>query len=59
MGDVWFETYALGRKMVVHAEHHDFLGSDEDLERLAAAIALELPQRMLRFDVGAGVRAPR
>lgn len=51
--DAWFETYSLGKKIVVHAEQHDFLGSDADLERLVSTIAEELPQRMLPFALGA------
>ncbi len=47
--DAWFEAYPLGKKILVDAEQYDFLGSDDDLERLVSKIAEELPQRMLPF----------
>lgn len=47
--DAWFERWTLGKKMLVAAEDNDFLGSDDDLERLVSRIAEALPQRQLPF----------
>lgn len=48
----WFERYTHGRKMLVHAEEHDFLNSESDLDRLVARIVDAVPQRMLLFGTG-------
>jgi deoxyadenosine/deoxycytidine kinase len=45
--DAWFEGYRAGTKMLVHAEEHDFLHSEADLDALVRRIAEALPQRML------------
>lgn len=47
--DGWFEGYDRGSKLIVRAEDHDFLHSDEDLDALVARIIAELPQRPLPF----------
>lgn len=47
--EAWFERYAHGQKMLVHAEEHDFLNSEADLDRLVARIVDAVPQRMLLF----------
>ncbi|MCA9583633.1 MAG: deoxynucleoside kinase, partial [Myxococcales bacterium] len=47
--DLWFERYGHGRKMLVHAEEHDFLNSEEDLDSLVQRIVDAVPQRMLAF----------
>jgi len=48
--DVWFQSYDLGPKMLVHGEEHDFLNSEADLDALVERIREALPQRMLAFD---------
>ncbi|MCB9591709.1 MAG: deoxynucleoside kinase [Sandaracinaceae bacterium] len=45
--DGWFEAYTRGPKMLVRAEDHDFLNSEEDLEALVGRILEALPQRSL------------
>lgn len=47
--DCWFEHYERGAKMVVAAEEHDFLHSEQDLEKLVARIVDALPQGVLSF----------
>lgn len=47
--DAWFQRWSLSEKMLVHAEDHDFLTSDADLERLVSRIAQALPQQRLPF----------
>ena len=47
--DDWFEHYQRGPKMLVAAEEHDFLHSEEDLEKLVARIVDALPQGILSF----------
>ncbi len=47
--DEWFERYQRGPKMVVAAEEHDFLHSEDDLEKLVARIVDALPQGVLSF----------
>jgi deoxyadenosine/deoxycytidine kinase len=45
--DAWYQGYGHGAKMVVHAEEHDFLHREADLDALVQRIAESLPQRML------------
>ncbi len=47
--DDWYEGYARGAKLVVQAEEHDFLNSDDDIERLVERIQEAMPQRQLQF----------
>lgn len=47
--DGWFEAYQRGAKMIVRAEEHDFLHSQDDLEELVGHIIEALPQRPLPF----------
>ena len=47
--DSWFESYERGAKLVVHAEEHDFLNSDDDIEKLVTKIREAVPQRELIF----------
>ena len=47
--DRWFEAWALGPKMLVRAEEHDFRDSQPDLDALVARIAETLPQPLLPF----------
>lgn len=47
--DDWFARYSRGPKLLVRAEEHDFLTSDDDLEALVGRIVEALPQRTLEF----------
>ena len=47
--DAWFESYERGPKLLVHAEEHDFLNREDDLEALVGRIVEALPQRPLSF----------
>ena len=47
--DRWFDSWSLGPKMLVRAEQHDFLHSQDDLDALVGRIARELPQPLLPF----------
>lgn len=47
--DAWFESYRRGPKMMVVAEEHDFLHSEQDLDHLVARIVDALPQGVLSF----------
>lgn len=47
--DLWFERYDRGAKLIVQAEEHDFLHSDEDIEQLVRQIREAVPQRELIF----------
>ena len=49
--DAWFEAYERGPKVRVHAEEHDFLHDEGDLEALVGRIIASLPQRPLSFPV--------
>jgi deoxyadenosine/deoxycytidine kinase len=47
--DGWFDGYELGPKLLVHAEQHDFLRSEDDLQALVDRIEAALPQPLLPF----------
>lgn len=47
--DTWFESYALGPKLVIEGAEYDFLERPDDLEAVVERITRALPQPSLPF----------